>query len=954
MEQNEDGAYIITNDHELQAINYDREADYVLGNDIDASGTSRWVSTSENSESLNKDTFDEVEEFETQFAIAEGTETVTATGGPWWDMTTTELERGENYDVEQDGQLVIIYGTDEHDAEWFNVSYETQPYAFGFEPIGEGDVFTGSLDGQGYEVTNLYIDRPHEQNVGLFGIVSEGSVTNLSVVNGDVAGRASVGLVAGRVEDSDISDIHSTGVVDGRSSIGGVVGNAHGDETVISDATSSATVSGWYTAIGGLVGSLRNGFVENSSATGDVFGGERSVGGLVGGANREAEITNSHATGTVNGENRVGGLVGYVQGSYYDVVVSSSYATGNVTGENRAGGLVGRNDGTIDQSYATGNVTNSRYAGGLVGSNRAGEIRDSYAIGSVHADISSAGSLVGIHYGHISGTGEIHDSYATGAVRGKDNTGGLIGFSTDHTIVNNSYWTVDTTGLDSSDGGTGLTAAEMLGDDAEFSMNLDWDDTWVTGDANEYPRLWWQREHATIDLQEDLIWKWDSNSNAGAVFNLQENDGDLEQPITITPKFHEGIDRWVALSGGALSPQKIDLDMNKVIKLNSRENIDHIEYTDLENTIAEKRNLAEQIDTISNGFMSNKARVEPYLVDLRETVEAANLTSDEAIELIDRMKIGASITETTFFGAFDGVIHDDNPYSVPIYSVPLSGVNYAQVGRIGRIIAENIFDLLFTAFSLTEGAKKIRSLEGQVDIDIDGLESSAIKTARQLFGLADSAWDLVKQNATTLPNIPEAPQTDPYDYIREEALDLVKTALADGLKDTAIEGLRDAVVEELTPFFEQILLWCGFRAWYWSLAVEGVPDTLTESLDRLSQTIQDVESPSDFTRSVTSAGIDGYSYRNQIADKYANQDQLLNDQLKLTAAIDLGGEAVDVLAAAAAGNAKLYAELIGTTIKTSNTVAEITITMMNVVDTLQAARRLQHLAIDNIAETRRQ
>ena len=39
METNEDGAYVITNIHQLQAMNEDLTADYVLGSDIDASGT---------------------------------------------------------------------------------------------------------------------------------------------------------------------------------------------------------------------------------------------------------------------------------------------------------------------------------------------------------------------------------------------------------------------------------------------------------------------------------------------------------------------------------------------------------------------------------------------------------------------------------------------------------------------------------------------------------------------------------------------------------------------------------------------------------------------------------------------------------------------------------------------------------------------------------------------------
>ena len=46
----------------------------------------------------------------------------------------------------------------------------------GFEPIGsDSNMFTGTLDGKGYKITHLYINRPSTNYVGLFGCTGSGS-----------------------------------------------------------------------------------------------------------------------------------------------------------------------------------------------------------------------------------------------------------------------------------------------------------------------------------------------------------------------------------------------------------------------------------------------------------------------------------------------------------------------------------------------------------------------------------------------------------------------------------------------------------------------------------------------------------------------------------------------------------------------------------------------------------
>jgi uncharacterized repeat protein (TIGR02543 family) len=202
----------------------------------------------------------------------------------------------------------------------------------GWAPIGN---FTGTLDGRGYEIRDLFINRPDEADVGLFGYVDEGGV----------------------IKDIGVMNI----AVTGNSFVGGLVGGNNG------------TVSNSY---------------STSSVTGNSF-----VGGLVGGNN--GTVSNSYSTSSVTGNSFVGGLVGvniYSTVSYS--TVSNSYACGNVTGTFFVGGLLGGNAGTgnVSNSYSTGNVTGDSYVGGLVGrNNEEGTVTNSFWDTQTSGQATSAG-----------------------------------------------------------------------------------------------------------------------------------------------------------------------------------------------------------------------------------------------------------------------------------------------------------------------------------------------------------------------------------------------------------------------------------------------------------------------------------------------------------------------------------------------------------------------------------
>jgi len=251
----------------------------------------------------------------------------------------------------------------------------------GWEPIGTQDaqhgmcsptIFWGTFDGQGYEICDLYINRPDESDVGLFGVTSDGVVRDIGIVNATVIGGNAVGGLVG-TNAGTVSNCYCSGNVTGNKYVGGLVGETIAGSTVI-DSYFTGNVIG-NLQVGGLAG-RDTGTVSNSHSTGNVTGVD-TVGGLVG-YSYYGSVSDSYSTSSVTGENYVGGLVG-LNDEVGDNIVSNSYSTGSVSGNEYVGGLIGSNGdhSTVSNSYSTGSVTGTSYVGGLVGTN-GGNVTNSF------------------------------------------------------------------------------------------------------------------------------------------------------------------------------------------------------------------------------------------------------------------------------------------------------------------------------------------------------------------------------------------------------------------------------------------------------------------------------------------------------------------------------------------------------------------------------------------------
>ena len=211
-------------------------------------------------------------------------------------------------------------------------------------------------------------------------------------------------------------------------------------------------ITGQY-GVGGLIG-INGGTIINCYTTGDVNGDGYYTGGLVGRNYFNGNIINCYSTCNVNGHSGVGGLVGL---NSNNATIINCYSIGNVNGNGNVGGLIGQNgEANVNNSYCSGDVSGNYNIGGLVGNNYFnGNIINCYSLGAV-----SGTDFIGGLVGDNEYNGNIDKCYSIGQVDGMNQTGGLVG-NNDSSIVNNSFFDMNTSGQTTSFGGTGKTTIEM-------------------------------------------------------------------------------------------------------------------------------------------------------------------------------------------------------------------------------------------------------------------------------------------------------------------------------------------------------------------------------------------------------------------------------------------------------------------------------------------------------------
>ena len=219
-----------------------------------------------------------------------------------------------------------------------------------WEPIGKNDYgyqYGGTFDGNGKTITNLYINAS-QNDVGLFGCTSEGTIKNLTFEYANVTNTGVfTGILVGHPDASNLRNIKisNTCQIKGGKETGGIAGNFDGNAY---NCVNYATVQG-NNRVGGLFGYCS---VENSSITtcanyGNVTATSTDAGGLVGYFIR-GTIQDCANYGDVKGTERVAGMAGYVSKGK----IQNVFNYGNISATN-----------STDAGMAFGNSTNGTTEG---------------------------------------------------------------------------------------------------------------------------------------------------------------------------------------------------------------------------------------------------------------------------------------------------------------------------------------------------------------------------------------------------------------------------------------------------------------------------------------------------------------------------------------------------------------------------------------------------------------
>ena len=189
----------------------------------------------------------------------------------------------------------------------------------------------GATKGKNYAIYNL--KKP------LFKVLSHATIKDLSIKEANVSSKEDAATIAKEAKNgTTIANVHSSGVIAGERSIGGLVSQV--TDSTISNSSFTGRITNTYNTtatyqIGGLVGKLSGGgaSIDRSISSIDMATnantGDQVVGGVAGVVDKKATIGNSYVEGNLNNVKPFG-KVGGVVGNLWDRETSEVSNSGNL------------------------------------------------------------------------------------------------------------------------------------------------------------------------------------------------------------------------------------------------------------------------------------------------------------------------------------------------------------------------------------------------------------------------------------------------------------------------------------------------------------------------------------------------------------------------------------------------------------------------------------------------
>lgn len=248
------------------------------------------------------------------------------------------------------------------------------PLNFG---LGTG---TGGLDGNGFTISGLNVSMAGNY-AGLFGILKNSTVTDLTIKVGSVAGNTWVGALAGLAQYSTIQNVNilgtgstiisgSTGAGNGQA-VGGAIGYTL-DCTIsgVSIKALGGSVRGtdYY---GGLIGTVEGGSVSDLGSRVNVSrlsGGSGIAGGVIGKLVPKTDVIldGLFFGGTISSDFMVGGLIGYAfsNSGNHNVTISNSGVRGSIStqGNYNPAALIGEVGNSLPNITLLNNYSTASYS----------------------------------------------------------------------------------------------------------------------------------------------------------------------------------------------------------------------------------------------------------------------------------------------------------------------------------------------------------------------------------------------------------------------------------------------------------------------------------------------------------------------------------------------------------------------------------------------------------------
>ena len=190
-------------------------------------------------------------------------------------------------------------------------------------PVGStatyvGDFFAGTFDGCGHTISGLNV-QGSKVNQGLFAAINKATIRNLNVSGTVSCGTKNyVGGIVGKVQAGTIENCSFSGSVTGGYT-GGIAGGLNSNNVTISGCANLAAVTG--TTTGGILGYWKNtAAIRDCYNTGSVIGSAKA-GGIVGQLNK-GSIENCYSIGDIGGKaSQKGGIFAFssatVKNCYY-------------------------------------------------------------------------------------------------------------------------------------------------------------------------------------------------------------------------------------------------------------------------------------------------------------------------------------------------------------------------------------------------------------------------------------------------------------------------------------------------------------------------------------------------------------------------------------------------------------------------------------------------------------